>query len=613
MGYDHDDEGGMDVLYLVTITFALGIYLVVWRFQTIHNRAVPFFVRSPDQIGPNFQGLSVVRPDLEAHLRHEELMPPYAVPGRRYITSFDPSTGYHIGTFVADSSVEIGEKIRRAAEAQRTWRNTAFRDRRRVVRSLKKWLVDNQEVCARVACRDTGKTLLDAALGEIMTTCAKMEWLINHGEKVLRPETRRSSLMMSYKTSQVHWEPLGVVAALVSWNYPLHNAWSPILAALFSGNAIVLKCSEHVIWSSEFFVLVIKECLRACGHNSDLVQLVCCYPEDAEAVTKSPEIKHITFIGSEEVGRKVVAAAAENLTPVTLELGGKDPTIILPNTDLSRYGSIWMRGVFQNAGQNCIGIERILVHSSQYEEVYAMFLERTKELRQGSALSNPNDGFVPAVDVGSMINADRLVDLERVVAAARDGGARVEVGGTAFDHPYMKDGSYFSPTVVGDVDPQSEIAQREMFAPIGLIMKYETVDEAVELANGTRYGLGAAVFGPNREECIKAAKRLRCGMVSINDFAVFYMNQDLPFGGIGHSGYGRFAGPEGLRSLCNAKAIVWDRFGWLVQTSIPKPLDYPVRSNVQSWEFVSGLIGFLYAEGWRTRIRSLVQLFKVSG
>jgi acyl-CoA reductase-like NAD-dependent aldehyde dehydrogenase len=191
-------------------------------------------------------------------------------------------------------------------------------------------------------CHFIPDTVIDAAFGEILTTCSKMDWLLRYGEKYLRPETRSSPLLLLYKKSQVHYEPLGVVAAIVSWNYrmsfvsprrfstespsALHNAWSPILAALFTGNAIVIKCSEYVAWSSKWFVDVIKECLRACNFDPELVQvwssvktwslmmnvflllinkLVCCFPDQAEALTTSPKIKHITFIGSESVGRQV--------------------------------------------------------------------------------------------------------------------------------------------------------------------------------------------------------------------------------------------------------------------------------------------------------------------
>jgi len=157
-----------------------------------------------------------------------------------------------------------------------------------------------------------------------------------------------------------------------------------------------------------------------------------------------------------------------------------------------------------------------------------------------------------------------------------------------------------------------DIAQQELFAPIATLMPYETIDEAIEIANGTKYGLGASVFGPDQKLCLEVAKELECGMVSINDFGVFYINQDLPFGGTKASGYGRFAGPEGLRALTNVKAIMVDRFPSLIQTSIPKVMDYPIRSLHYSWEFTSGLIRFLYADSLRTQFRGLVALIRAA-
>jgi len=176
----------------------------------------------------------------------------------------------HIRTVLADNERDIETKILNAARAQEDWAHSTFPERKRVVKSLKRWLVENQTACARVACRDTGKTFIDASLGEILTTCSKLDWLLSHGHRVLRPDSRYPNLIMCYKKSEVHYEPLGVVSAIVSWNYPLHNAWSPILASLFSGNAVVLKCSEQVIWSTTWFVGAIKECLRACHFDPEL-------------------------------------------------------------------------------------------------------------------------------------------------------------------------------------------------------------------------------------------------------------------------------------------------------------------------------------------------------
>ncbi|KAF8626227.1 hypothetical protein AX15_004914 [Amanita polypyramis BW_CC] len=608
---DGHNGTGLDAAFFLTVFCAAGIWLVYQRYHRMHNSPVPFEHPIPKAADPDYEAVPIENAHLESHLHVEEIRPPLNVDGRRYITSFDPATSLHIGTFIADDEREIQGKIRRAGQAQKKWRNTTFTQRRRVVRSLLKWLVDNQEICARVACRDTGKTLIDASLGEILTTCSKMEWLINHGEQVLRPETRANPFMLLYKKCQVHFEPLGVVAAIVSWNYPLHNAWSPILAAIFAGNGIVLKCSEHVIWSTGWFVDAIKECLKVCGHDPELVQVVCCFPDQAQALIKSPTIKHITFIGSEHVGRIIAAQAVENLTPVTLELGGKDPAIILPGTEISKWISVWTRGVFQNMGQNCIGIERLIVHADLYDELHSLLTERVKKMRPGSVLAQSPEGYVATVECGSMISGDRFESLEKLIKDAEEAGANVE-GGGVYKHHYLENGYYFTPTVVGPVDPDMEIAQQELFAPIALLMPYETVEEAIEIANGTKYGLGASVFGPDQDLCLKVAKELECGMVSVNDFGVFYVNQDMPFGGTKNSGYGRFGGPEGLRSLTNPKAIVLDRFPTLVQTSIPKVLDYPLGSLSHSWNFLSNLIRFLYADGWRTRLRGLTALSRAA-
>jgi acyl-CoA reductase-like NAD-dependent aldehyde dehydrogenase len=604
---DDDDQGSFAVFWLLTGCFALGIWLVFDKYQKAHTSAIKFRVNVPKEAMPTWHSKFIPNAHLESHLEDRTLQPGAGGADRRYITSFDPATGLHINTFVADTESEIEEKIRRSTLAQREWKKTSFTQRRRVMRSLLKWLVENQETCANVACRDTGKTRIDAALGEILTTCSKLEWLMKHGEAALSPERRHNNLVLSYKVSEVHYEPIGVVAGIVSWNYPLHNAWSPIIAAIFAGNGIVLKCSEKVVWSSTWFVHVIQVCLEACGHNPDLVQLTYCYPEQADALTASPHIKHITFIGSEPVGRKVAMAATKHLTPVTLELGGKDPAVILPQTDLEKWASLWMRGVYQNAGQNCIGIERIIVHEEQYDRLEEILKERVQKLRCGSVMSASGEGFVQTVDCGSMIDSTRFKGLEAVLRHAEDAGANI-IGGQEHKHPFHEHGQYFGTTLVLNADPTMTVATEEMFAPIVTLMSYETVDEAVEIANGTRYGLGASVFGPDQQLCLNVAKRLECGMVAVNDFGVFYLNQDLPFGGTKASGYGRFGGPEGLRALTNVKAIMVDRWPGLIQTSIPKVLDYPVRSLVHSWNFTSGLVRFLYADGWRSRIRGLITL-----
>lgn len=631
--YDEVEERGLfsiiSPVYALTLFAAAGIYFLFKRYESVRYRAVPFSIKAPAAASSKWTSLTIENPSLESHLVNSTLLPtaptpllmqgfPTAKPTMKaqYITCYDPSTGYHLDTIPADSEYDIAEKIglARRTWVQSRWGQSSFGERKRVMRSLLRWVVKNRELCARVACRDTGKTMIDAALGEILTTCAKLEYLIDHGEAALRPESRKSSPMMFYKSSKVYYEPLGVVAAIVSWNYPFHNLISPIIAGLFAGNAVVVKCSEQVVWSSTWFISAIRECLLACDLPADLVQLVCCYPSEADALTMSPYIKHITFIGSEPIGRKVLQAATVHLTPVTLELGGKDPCVILPETDLKKWVDTWLRGAFQNAGQNCIGIERFIVHSSQHKELVTLLAERTKKLRFGPALAEASSdgGYIAPVDCGAMISRNRFSELERIIHEAQEEGADLVVGGQAWRHPYVEEGMYFEGTVVANVDPAMEIAQQELFAPVITVIPYESVDEAISIANGTRYGLGASVFGPKQHECVDVARRLDCGMVSVNDFGVFYLNQDLGFGGVKASGFGRFSGPEGLRSLTCPKAVTIDRWPSLIQTSIPPPLQYPIRSMVKGWDFISAMVEIFWGDSLSDRAHGVIEIIKAS-
>lgn len=438
------------------------------------------------------------------------------------IHCYDPATGYVLGTALADSPDTIRTKIARAADAQRVWRGSSMAQRRLVLRTMHAWIQRDLEPIARIACRDTGKTAIDAAFGELLTTCAKLAWTLHHGERVLRPERRSGNLLLAHKTCTVVHEPLGVVAACVSWNYPVHNMLGPIISALFTGNAIVVKGSEHVAWSSQHMLEGVRRCLAACGAPTDVVQLVACGPDAVEALTRDPRIAHITFIGSDAVGRRVAAAAAPQLTPTTLELGGKDPAIVLPDTDLPFFASMFLRACFQAMGQNCIGIERFLVPRARINELVALVLPRIEALRAGSTLDDTRFGNreAPAdsVDVGAMISDARFDTLEALIREAVAQGAQLHTGGTRLAHTRWPLGHYFAPTLLSHVTPAMRIANEELFAPVFLIMSYDSVEEAVQIANGTPFGLGASVFGRSRTQCRSVAAQLECGMVNINEY-----------------------------------------------------------------------------------------------
>ncbi|ORE05331.1 ALDH-like protein [Rhizopus microsporus var. microsporus] len=516
---------------------------------------------------------------------------------------YDPSTGYHLDTIPSPTAAKVKELYERTSSAQFEWSKTSFEERRAVLRSLLDFILENQEVICQVGCRDTGKTMIDASLGEVITTCAKLRWTIDNGESVLADDYRSPGLMMMYKHAKIVYQPMGVVAALVSWNYPFHNAIGPVISALMSGNGIIVKCSEYVAWSSRYYESIIKACLAAHGHNPDLVQFVSGFADVGEEIVRCG-VKHVTFIGSPGVGKLVQKNAADHLIPCVLELGGKDCAILLKDADLVQAIPVLMRGVFQNCGQNCIGIERIIVAEEIYEKVVDEMNARIGSLRQGSVLT---DG--EGVDCGAMTMGNQFEKLEGLVQEAVSRGARLLRGGKRYNHPVHKHGQYFEPTLLVDVTPDMAIANNETFAPIMVIMKHRGPDDAVRIANECPYGLGSSVFSADKTLAESMCLRLKVGMANVNDFAVNYLCQGLPFGGVGISGYGRFAGPEGLRGLCVPKAITTDRIPG-VKTPIPPILDYPIGSAAKGWTFVESLVNLVYHPEVPAKVRALVGLAK---
>lgn len=384
-----------------------------------------------------------------------------------------------------------------------------------------------------------------------------------------------------------------------------HNLMNPIISTLFTGSALILKGSEQTAWSLSYSASIARVALTACGHSTNLIQPLVCWPATASHLTSHPSISHITFVGSRPVALAVCASASKNLTPVVAELGGKDPAIILDDVEnLEKVASILMRGVFVSAGQSCIGIERVIALPRSYSTLIRILESRICNLRVGFALDDSEE-----VDVGAMISDAGFDRLERLITNAVTLGAKCLVGGQRYIHPQHPRGHYFSPTLLVDVTPSMRIAQEELFAPICLLMRADSVDHALAVANSTSYALGASVFGRNQAELDKIVNGVRAGMVSVNDFAVYYAVQ-LPFGGRDGSGYGRFAGEEGLRGLCNVKSICEDRWPRWVSTAIPAALDYPIRNARKGWEMCHGLVELGYGLGWQARIGGLWRIAK---
>lgn len=280
--------------------------------------------------------------------------------------------------------------------------------------------------------------------------------------------------------------------------------------------------------------------------------------------------------------------------------------------NLDEVATILMRGVFQSAGQNCIGIERIIALPQVHDRLLEIILPKIRQMRLGSVLLDEQGKPSVTLDMGSMISSHSFTKLESLISSAVSLGATLHSGGHAYAHPSHPSAHYFLPTLLSNVTPSMPIAQTELFAPVFLIMRAESVDDAINIANSTSYGLGASVFGHNQRDVQKCVRGITAGMVSVNDFGSYYACS-MPFGGVKGSGYGRFGGEEGLRALCNIKSVcedaTWAR--WLgMRTRIPPPLQYPIKDGRTGWEMCLGVVGLGYGTSWRERLEGLWRIVR---
>jgi len=527
---------------------------------------------------------------------------------------FDPATYDNLGEVPVTTKAQVEEKVQKAREAQKEWRKSSFAHRRLLMRTMLRYITENQENCARVACRDSGKTLLDAIIGEVLVTCEKLAWLASSGEKHLQPEYRDTGRMMMMKKVKVEFTPLGVIGAIVPWNYPFHNVFNPISAALFSGNAIVIKVSEYASWSIGYYKRIVDACCEAVGAPKDLVQFVVGYGETGDALVRSGADK-IIFVGSPNVGRIVARAAADNWTPVVLELGGKDPFVVCDDADVDGIVQTACRGVWQNMGQNCAGPERFFVYEKVFDKFCNSVADVVKRMKTGPSLGDPS------VDCGAVcMGPNQLKAYQALVDDAVSKGAKVLSGGyipslTSSDpvSSRLAKGSFYPPTILADVPENANIAQEEIFGPIMCIFKVKgnSDDDAVRMANNCDFALSSCVFSGSTSRAKKVADRLVAGMSAVNDLeGCTYMSQSLPFGGLKKSGYDRFAGPEGLRGLCSIRSVCEDLVPF-IRNSIPPPMQYP--SSGAGHNFAQGLIHMFYSTSLLGNLKGVWMLIRYAG
>lgn len=519
---------------------------------------------------------------------------------------FDPSTKQFLGNCKNMTAKDVTEILEKAKIAQIEWQKTTFEQRRLVLRTIQKYVVTHVEDICRVSARESGKPKVDAVMGEILTTCEKIRTICEWGEYWLRPDYRPTGPMMMHKNGWVEYVPLGIIAPIAPWNYPFHNAINHVISGIMAGNAVVGKVSEHASWSSGYFGRIIRGALEVNGHNPDLVATVTGLAESGVALCTSPLVDKIIFTGSTPIGQKVMESASKNLTPLVLELGGKDVMVIRHDVKVSNIIAFVMRGCYQNSGQNCVGVERVLVYESIYDEFLDRIVPKVKALRQGNPLPSCADAD-GKVDCGSMIMPRQLEIVQSLVDDAVEKGAILHCGGKMNAN---LNGQFFEPTVLSGVTPEMRIFREEVFGPVMTVVKVpdDDDDECIRLVNTCEFGLGSSIFTSDDKTGLAIGQQFRTGMLTVNDYASNYLIQSLPFGGVKKSGFGRFAGIEGLRALCLERTIVVDKTPF-IRTSIPSVIDYPI-DMAKGFPFTESLVQLFYNEDILAKIKGIFGLIK---
>jgi acyl-CoA reductase-like NAD-dependent aldehyde dehydrogenase len=456
----------------------------------------------------------------------------------------NPATGEVIASFPVHQAADVEAAVLRAREAAAWWAGLGWKERRLRLLAWKSYLTRYMGRLAALVHSETGKPLADAKL-EILLAIVHIDWAAKNAGRVLGPRRVRSGLISLNQAAVLEYQPLGVVGVIGPWNYPVFTPMGSIAYALAAGNAVIFKPSELTPAVGEWLVNSLTEV--ASGHP--VLQLVTGMGETGAALARGG-VDKIAFTGSAATARKVMAVAAENLTPMVAECGGKDAMLVDADADLDAAADAAAWGAMSNAGQTCIGIERVYVVG----DVYHSFLEKLQE-----KVSAIRPGEDREASYGPMTMASQIDVIEGHVADALARDGRPVTGGLdSIRAPYVE------PVILTGVPEESRAVSEETFGPTVTVTKVADLAEGIRLANGGRYGLGSAVFTKSKKRAMETARSLRTGMTAINAVVAFAAVPTLPFGGVGESGFGRIHGADGLREFARAKAITRQRMKPLV-------------------------------------------------
>lgn len=456
----------------------------------------------------------------------------------RTMESFDPGKGEAFARFTAGTAEDVDQAVQSSRKAFETvWRDTAPVERARILQKASQLIVDNLDLLAVAETLDSGKPLQEA-LGDVRGAARTFEYYAGACDKL---QGDSFPLAGDYIGYSIH-EPVGVTAHIIPWNFPISTAARGFAPALAAGCTIVAKPAEQ----TPFTALLLAKLLHDAGLPDGVCNVVTGTGVEAGApLTSHPEVDHITFTGSVQTGRAVMKAAAEDITRVVLELGGKSPVVVLDDCNKEQAISGVLGAIYENAGQICSAGSRLVIEKSIHREFVDELVARAKALKLGHGLKNP--------DVGPVNSKEHLARIAGFIDRAKQRGADIVTGGAITGDPANGNGWFFEPTIVDQVPASDELAQEEIFGPVLTVQVADDAEHALQLANDCQYGLVAGIYTSDFAKAHQLARRIDAGQIYINEY--FAGGIEVPFGGNKKSGFGREKGLEGLKSYCKTKSI----------------------------------------------------------
>ncbi|HXY15304.1 MAG TPA: NAD-dependent succinate-semialdehyde dehydrogenase [Terriglobales bacterium] len=449
------------------------------------------------------------------------------------IASINPATGELIRTFEALSESQVEEKLQRAANAFADYRRVPFADRARMMRKAADILENEKEAHARLMTSEMGKTFR-SAVDEAVKCAWACRYYADNAERFLADEVVETNAKRSY----VHYQPMGPILAVMPWNFPFWQVVRFVAPALMAGNVGLLKHASNVPQCA----LKLEEIFCRAGFPGGVFQTLLIGSRQVDAILADPRIMAATLTGSEQAGIEVGTGAAKRIKKVVLELGGSDPFIVMTSANLDQAVATGVKARVINNGQSCIAAKRFIVAEPIADEFERRFVSKMEALRVG-------DPFDESTDVGPLATPQGIVDLERDVQKTVAAGGRILTGGKKLERA----GNFYAPTVLANVPKNSPAYKEELFGPVASLFRARDLQDAIRIANDSRFGLGASAWTSDKDEQDRLVNELEAGMVFINGMVA--SDPRLPFGGVKQSGYGRELGPFGIREFANIKTV----------------------------------------------------------